>query len=293
MRELQTLIYFIPLFLWLTITSLWSSFVTLDENKVNIHILSRCDFYLTGGNYWFVYLEFAYDNLWIILLAAIPYTIHFLVPFVFGFVITLETYLKTGGCKTALRWRVCAFFWTFGVANLIGVFIQWIFPSAPPWWFDHKPFGSYNVTGDPAIFSMLDTHFNNSFFTDLYSKSPIVFGSFPSLHAAWPIIACYFTMSKRHLWKRVIWPIYLIWIWWAAVYSKHHFIVDVLGGVVVSVIAILAHKYFLKKPKCKLRQKEKGIEDEENQCHDVNDSLLDSHVVSKYIYFHNCHSKHT
>jgi len=31
---------------------------------------------------------------------------------------------------------------------------------------------------------------------------------------------------------------YIAWIWWAAVYTKHHFFLDVLGGGIYTVIVI-------------------------------------------------------
>lgn len=280
MRELETLAYFTPLFIWIVLTSLWPVLFTFNKDAVNTSFLPMCDYYITLGRYEFVNKMFSYDNPWIVLLAAIPYTLHFLVPFIFGIVITLETYFKTEGCKTALRWRVCAFYWTFGVANILGVAVQWMFPSAPPWWYDLSHTVE-NIQGNPAIFIVLDEYFGNSFFVNLYSKSTIVYGSYPSLHAAWPVIACYFTLNKRHFWKNIVWPVYLLWIWWAAIYSKHHFIVDVLGGIFTSFIAIAAHRIFLTKPVCKLRKQTKLVEVEQ-------DTIIPS---PPFIYFHNCSSR--
>lgn len=283
MRELETLTYFIPIFIWIICTSLWPILVTFDRDSVNTTFLPTCDYYITLGYYHFVNHIFSYNNPWIVLLAAIPYTLHFLVPFIFGIVISLETYFKTGGCKTALRWRVCAFFWTFGVVNILGISIQWLFPTAPPWWYDVPlPDNTTEhvvtqMVGNPAIFVILDQYFGNTFFTNLYSKSTIIYGSYPSLHAAWPVIACYFTLNKRHFWKRTVWTIYLLWIWWAAIYSKHHFIIDVIGGVCLSGIAIISHRIFLKKPKCGL--KTPGIVDG-----------IDNIPTQPYIYFHDCHN---
>lgn len=281
MRELVTLAYFTPLFVWIVLISLWPVLFTFNKDDVNLTFLPNCDYYITAGHYYFVNHIFSYDNPWIVLLAAIPYTIHFMVPFIFGIVISLESYFKSQ-CKTSLRWRMCAFYWTFGVANVLGVLIQWGFPTAPPWWYDYSPEHIVtNMQGNPAVFAILDQYFENNFFVNLYSKSTIVYGSYPSLHAAWPVIACYFTLNKRHFWKRIVWPIYLLWIWWAAVYSKHHFIMDILGGIFVSMIAIAAHRIFLTKPKCILR-KQNGMV-----------PIIDE-VETKpppYIYFHDCSKK--
>lgn len=254
MRELHTLRYFVPLIAWALLMSAWPYLHSFNKTQVNTFFLPECDYYLTLGQYPFIYKTFKYDNPWVFLMAAVPYTFHFLVPIVFGLVITLETYFKTEGCKTMLRWRVCAFYWTFGMANLLGVLVQWCFPTAPPWWYDHHhpgdPVNIADTIGDPALLGDVDRFLGVNFFHNLYSRSTIVFGSYPSLHAAWPFIACYFTINKRHFWKRVVWPFYLAWIWWAAIYLKHHFIVDVIGGVLVSAIAIVAHKWCLKKPHC-------------------------------------------
>lgn len=279
MRELQTLSYFIPLITWALLMTSWPYLHSPNKDTVNTHLLPECDYYLTLGHYRFIYKSFKYDNPWFYLLAAVPYTLHFLVPVVFGLVITLETYFKTDGCKTMLRWRVCAFYWTFGVANLLGVAIQFIFPTAPPWWYDGFHF---NTVGNPAILGNVDQYLGINFFNNLYSKSTIIFGSFPSLHAAWPFIACYFTVNKRHFWKRVVWPIYLAWIWWAAVYLKHHFIVDVIGGVAVAALAIYLHKVFLIKPTCRYRDLVEGNYEKEpsEYFHDCNRKIKDDSLPS-------------
>lgn len=74
-----------------------------------------------------------------------------------------------------------------------------------------------------------------SLFQKLYGQSPIVFGSFPSLHAAWPIVITIFSPSFRFV--KVVGGIYTAIVWWAAMYLNHHFFVDLLGGAIFTAFA--------------------------------------------------------
>ncbi|KAL7748898.1 hypothetical protein RI367_005811 [Sorochytrium milnesiophthora] len=75
----------------------------------------------------------------------------------------------------------------FGVSNSLGVLIQMMFPTAPPWYIekygiDSTP--SYDTVGDPAGLARIDTYFNMTMYHDMFRHSPVVFGAFPSLHSA-------------------------------------------------------------------------------------------------------------
>jgi len=65
-----------------------------------------------------------------------------------------------------------------------------------------------------------------------------VFGAFPSLHVAWPVLLAFFmwynVCSKWHHKIPVI--AYVMWVSFSVVYLHHHFVVDVLGGIFYSWI---------------------------------------------------------
>jgi len=253
-REITLLIYVWPVLVWLLLMSAWNYISDDVKPKINITLLPSIDKFLTLGQYPFIFRAFRYTSPWVALFASIPYLFHFIIIVIFGIVVFIDVYKKSNRCKTLVRWRLSLYLWCFGMVNLIGVFVQFMFPTAPPWWYEmHSPPASYNGTfGNPAVLASVDEFLELQIFHNLYSKSTIVFGSFPSLHASWPVLVCYFTITKRHAIRRILWPIYLAWIWWAALYLKHHFICDILGGIGITIAVLWLQKKLFVKPKCHL-----------------------------------------
>lgn len=160
-------------------------------------------------------------------LAAIPYLIHFPLPFLFA------VYLLA---KDERQKSLLPFLWCAGWVNLVAVFIQFVCPTAPPWFvdsvvYDHN--GKFLQSGfNEAGFARLDALIGHSIFHGIYSKSPLKFGAFPSLHVAWPAIIL---VNEPWIGKRFAW-FHVIWIAWAALYSNHHYGVDALGGIILVFI---------------------------------------------------------
>jgi membrane-associated phospholipid phosphatase len=67
--------------------------------------------------------------------------------------------------------------------------------------------------------------------------------AFPSLHAAYPILAFLFL---RERWPRWSWLMlaYASVVWFAIMYLGHHYLVDALGGLVYAVVAYLVVRGF-------------------------------------------------
>jgi len=155
--------------------------------------------------------------------AGIPYLVHFPLPFIYLF------YLMVGEQR---RKQLFSFIWCAGWVNLIAVFIQLIFPTAPPWFVDSAVFDNeghfIKSAANEAGFHRLDALLGHNFFHKIYAASPLKFGSFPSLHVAWPAII----LVNRPYSKTFAW-LHVIWIIWAALYSNHHYAVDALGGLIL------------------------------------------------------------
>src|SRR3990167_7951163 len=81
-------------------------------------------------------------------------------------------------------------------------------------------------------------------FSSMYGQNPVVFGSFPSLHGAWPFLISIYTPT--HVLGNFKW-LYVAWIWWAALYLKHHYLVDLLGGAFYTLVPFFVSKIFLSK----------------------------------------------
>jgi membrane-associated phospholipid phosphatase len=62
--------------------------------------------------------------------------------------------------------------------------------------------------------------------------------AFPSLHAAFPTLAFFFV---RRRYPRAAWlvALYGLAVWFAILYTGHHYVVDIIGGVAFAVVAYL------------------------------------------------------
>lgn len=73
----------------------------------------------------------------------------------------------------------------------------------------------------------------------MFDNSPVVFGSFPSLHIGWPsTTACFvYFETSLPLWLRIASVAYVAYVGLAVMYLQHHYFVDVAGGVLYAFVA--------------------------------------------------------
>ncbi|MBI2343365.1 MAG: inositol phosphorylceramide synthase [Deltaproteobacteria bacterium] len=163
------------------------------------------------------------------ILAAIPYNLHFYIPFIF-----LGVLWKKG------RPLIAPFAMSFGLMNIAALVTQQSFPTASPWYYDLYQFApaSYDLPGDPAGLARVDALLGISYFTSLYRMSAIVFGAFPSMHGAWPLLMSAYAWRS---FRRLRWVLlgYGGWMWWAALYLHHHYAIDLLGGALYAAVAFV------------------------------------------------------
>jgi len=161
------------------------------------------------------------------ILAAIPYTIHVFWPILFSL--------------WSLKFRrhlTLPFLNCFGVISFIAVITQLLFPTAPPWYYEKYAMSpaSYDLPGDPGGLVRVDEMFHFEFYHEMFEKSPLVFGAFPSLHVAWPsLLSLFLWFHVFTSWKLKLLPAaYLCWVCLAVIYLQHHYVADVLGGMMYS-----------------------------------------------------------
>lgn len=164
-------------------------------------------------------------------LAAIPYLIHFPLPILFG------AYLALHPVK---RSTLCSYIWCAGWVNFLAVLFQFTFPTASPWFVDSAIVDEHGLIiyeyPNEAGFKRLDGIMGFAIFHGIYSKSPLKFGAFPSLHVAGPMIVF---LNNPWFGKKVA-GFHVAWIALAAVYSTHHYLTDCLGGILLAVIVRVA-----------------------------------------------------
>ena len=135
---------------------------------------------------------------------------------------------------------------TFFLVNLIGFVGYYVYPAAPPWYVALNGFEFIsNTPGNTAGLGRFDAFFGTGIFEGIYSKSSNVFAAMPSLHAAYMMIVVYYSIqSKMKKLYTVLFAVIMVGIWFSAVYSSHHYVLDVLAGMVCAVLGIALFQYF-------------------------------------------------
>jgi len=164
------------------------------------------------------------------LLAGLFYLCWVPLPVAFGFYLFLS-----GRRDLAFRFSSAFLF-----VNLIGFIGYYIHPAAPPWYVEKFGFEPiFNTGGDTAGLGRFDALVGYPVFGSIYVNNSNVFAAVPSLHAAYCPIACFYALRTRQLpiWSTVL-AIVSVGIWWTAVYSGHHYTIDVLLGIITAIIGI-------------------------------------------------------
>ena len=143
------------------------------------------------------------------------------------------------------------FSFTFLLANLVGFVIYYLYPAAPPWYkLYHGTELNFSILGSAAGLLEFDKLIGSPLFENMYTRNSNVFAAVPSLHAAYPIVLFYFGLKNKVNWMSLVFFIDIIGIWYGAVYSLHHYIIDLLLGSLCAIIAIFVYeKIFNKKGK--------------------------------------------
>jgi membrane-associated phospholipid phosphatase len=102
-----------------------------------------------------------------------------------------------------------------------------------------------STPGNTAGLARFDTALNVSIFGPLYSKGSNVFAAMPSLHSAYPLIVFFYARKTTNLFFTTIFGIISLGIWFAAVYTSHHYVLDVLAGIACACAGIALYRLVL------------------------------------------------
>jgi membrane-associated phospholipid phosphatase len=127
--------------------------------------------------------------------------------------------------------------WAFLVANAAGAVLYMLFPAAPPWYVLQYGPGPAVLDAAPSAAgcARFDAMLGISYFQSFYSRNPNVFGAMPSMHVAYPLMATLYTWHRGRAW-RIGGVAFTALICFAAVYLAHHYIVDVVVGLIIAVV---------------------------------------------------------
>ena len=135
------------------------------------------------------------------------------------------------------RWSARAVVWSFLVVNVLGFGTWFFYPVAPPWYVDTYGLDTIllDVPMNPARTLRFDALFGTRFFTGMYGAGSNPFGAIPSLHISYPVLSVVFAMRLKRLRKFTV--VFASMVGFAAVYLNHHYLIDVLLGIVYGLIA--------------------------------------------------------
>ena len=161
------------------------------------------------------------------------------VPVPLGFAIYL--YLK-GKREMYLRFSLAFLF-----VNLVGFVGYYIHPAAPPWYaLDYGFTPVLHTPGNMAGLARFDALTGLPVFHALYGQNANVFAAVPSLHASYMLVATvYAVLGRSRRWLVVLFAFICIGIWFTAVYTCHHYIIDVLLGIVTALVGVALTEWVL------------------------------------------------
>jgi len=204
------------------------------------HDLSGMEKALFGATLPTVVLQHQFYNPnqvgWQDLVAMFFYFMHFPLPILVGFIFWL---------------RSRDHYHRFIAALLLMCFIAFItylfWPSAPPWY----EFSATRVPPGEVVHKIINETVDklwgkNYIVTPLYSKlNPNQFAAFPSLHAAFPMLAAVYAWSQ-YRWLSgvlIVWSCCLVA---SIVYLGEHYVVDAVAGLAYVILAALLVEGFMR-----------------------------------------------
>lgn len=159
------------------------------------------------------------------------------VPILFGLYLYFDRQVK-GYLHFAL---------VFLLVNFIGFAGYYIHPAAPPWYVAKYGFDFLLGTpGDVAGLGAFDQMTGLGIFNGLYGRNANVFAAVPSLHSAYTLVAFIYSLRTRTpMWMRIFLGVVTLGIWFTAVYTSHHYIIDVSLGIACALLGYLVFEYGL------------------------------------------------
>lgn len=187
---------------------------------------------ITPNEFWLIH-----QNRWLDIMSGAFYLTWVPVPLLFAGILFFRN-----------RVQFFHFSLTFLLVNLIGFVIYYVYPAAPPWYVQLHGFDFYPATrGNTAGLARFDAFFHVDIFQSLYTKSSNVFAAMPSLHSAYPLIVLVYGWRNKMGWLNILFAVIVAGIWFAAVYTSHHYVLDVIAGIICAVAGILLYNSVFRK----------------------------------------------
>jgi membrane-associated phospholipid phosphatase len=93
--------------------------------------------------------------------------------------------------------------------------------------------------GNMAGLARFDQLIHYPLFASLYGRNSNVFAAFPSLHSAYLVVTLFYAIQgKSPVAMIVVIALFMFGIWATAIYTAHHYVIDVLAGIACALIGI-------------------------------------------------------
>ena len=119
------------------------------------------------------------------------------------------------------------------LANAMGLIGYVLWPTAPP-----------RVFNSLGFQDALDGMGSLNHGSGLVSLAANPYAAMPSLHAADALIVSVVLVAAcRRWWAKALWAIWPVWVWFCVMATANHFLLDVVAGIGVAILSLLAVKY--------------------------------------------------
>jgi len=140
--------------------------------------------------------------------------------------------------------RYLHYAFAFLLVNILGFCIYYLYPAAPPWYIDQYGFVFHQTaTGSAAELVRFDEYLSCNIFQSIYTRNSNVFAAVPSLHSAYPVVVLFYAMKTSGRAMLTFSAVFMLGIWFSAVYSGHHYVLDVVLGVLCALVGIAIFHY--------------------------------------------------
>lgn len=145
------------------------------------------------------------------------------------------------------RIKMVNYLFGFLMVSQLGLIFQFVYPAAPPWYVDLHGFTeNLNIPGNPGRLIEFDKYFGTHLFEGMYALNANVFAAIPSLHCAFPIILIFFSYKYKFRGWLTLGIVLMFSTWFSAVYTYHHYIIDVICGVGTALLAVAVYQLLMK-----------------------------------------------